>query len=150
MLEIERLKRKNGPSTKKGKIPSKLDAFIRGIEEEREYYRQQADALQRMLRGEPPRSSSPIRSRPSSRSGSPVRERPDKKVCSLLKSSRSSGYTWNVLISLHNLVSPIVVYCTFLHCHHFVSHICATLLSIYRPAYACAGAHTLFLIHVLE
>ncbi|XP_025088561.1 testis-specific gene 10 protein-like isoform X3 [Pomacea canaliculata] len=80
VLEIERLKRKNGPSTKKGKIPSKLDAFIRGIEEEREYYRQQADALQRMLRGEPPRSSSPIRSRPSSRSGSPVRERPDKKM----------------------------------------------------------------------
>lgn len=76
VLEIERLKRKNGPGmTKKGKTPSKLDAFIRSVEEERNYYRDQADALQKMLRGEiPTRSRSPVRSRPSSRSGSPVRD----------------------------------------------------------------------------
>ncbi|KAJ8298507.1 hypothetical protein KUTeg_025038 [Tegillarca granosa] len=76
VLEIERLKRKNGPGmTKKGKTPSKLDAFIRSIEEERNYYRDQADALQKMLRGEiPTRSRSPVRSRPTSRSGSPVRD----------------------------------------------------------------------------
>lgn len=85
VLEIERLKRKNGPITKKGKVPSKLDAFIRGIEEERDYYRQQADSLQRMLRGEPPRAASPIRSRPPSRSASPVRvEKSDKKVSATL------------------------------------------------------------------
>lgn len=79
VLEIERLKRKNGPSTKKGKIPSKLDAFIRGIEEERDYYKQQTDMLQRMLRGEPASTLS----KPSSRSASPVREKSsavDKKV----------------------------------------------------------------------
>ena len=79
VLEIERLKRKNGPSTKKGKIPSKLDAFIRGIEEERDYYKQQTDMLQRMLRGEPAGTFT----KPSSRSASPVREKGssvDKKV----------------------------------------------------------------------
>ncbi|XP_071126603.1 centrosomal protein of 135 kDa-like isoform X3 [Mytilus edulis] len=76
VLEIERLKKKNGPAlTKKGKTSSKLDAFIRSIEEERNYYRDQADALQKMLRGEiPTRSRSPVRSRSSSRAGSPVRE----------------------------------------------------------------------------
>ena len=76
MLEIERLKKKNGPATtKKGKTSSKLDAFIRSIEEERNYYRDQADALQKMLRGEiPTRSRSPVRSRSSSRTGSPTRE----------------------------------------------------------------------------
>lgn len=76
VLEIERLKKKNGPATtKKGKTSSKLDAFIRSIEEERNYYRDQADGLQKMLRGEiPTRSRSPVRSRSSSRTGSPTRE----------------------------------------------------------------------------
>ncbi|WAQ97982.1 CP135-like protein [Mya arenaria] len=78
VLEIERLKRKNVPSgtSKKGKIPSKLDAFVRSVEEERNYYRDQAEAFQKMLRGEIPsrlpRSRTP--SRPSSRSASPARE----------------------------------------------------------------------------
>lgn len=90
VLEIERLKRKNGPGTgkKSGKTPSKLDAFIRSLEEERNYYRDQADALQKMLRGEiPTRSRSPARSRSSSRSASPTRDvsssgaKSDKKVC---------------------------------------------------------------------
>lgn len=92
MLEIERLKRKNGPAgaAKKGKIPSKLDAFVRSVEEERNYYRDQAEAFQKMLRGEiPSRARSPARSRtpsrPTSRSGSPAREanvsaKADKKV----------------------------------------------------------------------
>lgn len=88
VLEIERLKRKNGPATtvngKKAKSATKLDAFIRSIEEERNYYKDQTEALQKMLRGEiPSRSRSPIRSRPSSRSSSPVRDiasKSDKKV----------------------------------------------------------------------
>ncbi|OWF52870.1 centrosomal protein of 135 kDa-like isoform X1 [Mizuhopecten yessoensis] len=77
VLEIEKLKRKNGPGVggKKTKTPSKLDAFIRSIEEERNYYRDQSDALQKMLRGEiPSRGRSPSHSRTSSRSASPVRE----------------------------------------------------------------------------
>ncbi|XP_076467897.1 centrosomal protein of 135 kDa-like [Babylonia areolata] len=72
VLEIERLKRKNGPVTKKGKLPSKLDAFIRSIEEDRDYYRQQTDALQRMMRGEP--TALPL-SKPASRPTSPVRDK---------------------------------------------------------------------------
>lgn len=88
VLEIERLKRKNGPATtvngKKPKSATKLDAFIRSIEEERNYYKDQTEALQKMLRGEiPSRSRSPVRSRPSSRSSSPVRDaanKSDKKV----------------------------------------------------------------------
>ncbi|KAK3100318.1 hypothetical protein FSP39_018085 [Pinctada imbricata] len=78
VLEIERLKRKNGPASgKKGKTSSKLDAFIRSVEEERNYYKDQTEALQKMLRGEiPTRSRSPIRSRPSSRAASPARETP--------------------------------------------------------------------------
>lgn len=80
VLEIERLKRKNGPGPKKGKIPSKLDAFIRGIEEERDYYKQQTDMLQRMLRGEPALVTK-VSSRAGSRSSSPVREKAlDKKA----------------------------------------------------------------------
>ncbi|XP_052721801.1 centrosomal protein of 135 kDa-like isoform X1 [Crassostrea angulata] len=83
VLEIERLKRKNGPATtvngKKPKSATKLDAFIRSIEEERNYYKDQTEALQKMLRGEiPTRSRSPIRSRPSSRSSSPVRDAANK------------------------------------------------------------------------
>lgn len=83
VLEIERLKRKNGPATtvngKKPKSATKLDAFIRSIEEERNYYKDQTEALQKMLRGEiPSRSRSPIRSRPSSRSSSPVRDAANK------------------------------------------------------------------------
>ena len=77
MLEIERLKRKNGPlaGAKKGKAPSKLDAFVRSIEEERNYYRDQAEAFQKLLRGEiPSRGQSPVRSRSSSRTASPVRD----------------------------------------------------------------------------
>lgn len=77
VLEIERLKRKNGPAgaSKKGKIPSKLDAFVRSVEEERNYYRDQAEAFQKMLRGEiPSRSRSRTPSRPSSRSASPARD----------------------------------------------------------------------------
>uniref|UniRef100_A0A8W8L7W0 Uncharacterized protein n=1 Tax=Magallana gigas TaxID=29159 RepID=A0A8W8L7W0_MAGGI len=62
VLEIERLKRKNGPATtvngKKPKSATKLDAFIRSIEEERNYYKDQTEALQKMLRGEiPPRAA---------------------------------------------------------------------------------------------
>lgn len=86
------MKRKNGPvgASKKGKIPSKLDAFVRTVEEERNYYRDQAEAFQKMLRGDiPSRSRSPPRSRtpsrPTSRSNSPAREltasvKADKKV----------------------------------------------------------------------
>lgn len=82
VLEIEKLKRKNGPSVggKKTKTPSKLDAFIRSLEEERNYYRDQSDALQKMLRGEiPSRGRSPSHSRASSRSASPVRESASSK-----------------------------------------------------------------------
>ena len=84
VLEIERLKRKNGPASgKKGKTSSKLDAFIRSVEEERNYYKDQTEALQKMLRGEiPTRSRSPVRSRSSSRAASPAPATPskDKKV----------------------------------------------------------------------
>ena len=85
MLEIERLKRKNGPGVKKNKIPSKLDAFIRGIEEERDYYKQQTDILQRMLRGEPGSLPKRSTSKPSSRCASPVREKADKKVWTIIQ-----------------------------------------------------------------
>ena len=95
VLEIERLKRKSGPAgaAKKGKIPSKLDAFVRSVEEERNYYRDQAEAFQKMLRGEiPSRSRSPPRSKPSSPSASPARDaspaKADKKVQSFLTRCR--------------------------------------------------------------
>ncbi|KAL8621049.1 hypothetical protein ACOMHN_040574 [Nucella lapillus] len=74
VLEIERLKRKNGPVAKKGKIPSKLDAFIRTLEEERDYYKQQTDRLQRLARREPSPAATHL-ARPSSRSASPSVEK---------------------------------------------------------------------------
>ncbi|BFZ24412.1 hypothetical protein BsWGS_27451 [Bradybaena similaris] len=77
VLEIERLKKKNGP-LKKTKMPSKLDMFIRGIEEDRDYYRAQAEDLQALLKGEMPKGVTKpnlrTRSASSSRTQSPTRK----------------------------------------------------------------------------
>ncbi|XP_064608998.1 centrosomal protein of 135 kDa-like [Liolophura sinensis] len=81
VLEIERLKHKNGPTTtkKRSKSLSKLDSFIRALEEERNFYREQSEALQVTLRrvNSQPKIKSPTPKPPSrsnSRSSSPVRE----------------------------------------------------------------------------
>ena len=68
VLEIERLKHKSGPAAKKSKLPSKLDMFIRGVEEERDYYRQQTDMLQRIVKGDmkPAVIKGKVSSRPTS------------------------------------------------------------------------------------
>ncbi|GFS26865.1 centrosomal protein of 135 kDa-like [Elysia marginata] len=83
VLEIERLKKKNGP-TKKTKIPSKLDIFIRSIEEDRDYYRAQADDLQALLKGDIPRGTTKTtlrtRSASSSRTQSPSRKEAPAKT----------------------------------------------------------------------
>ncbi|XP_031648563.1 testis-specific gene 10 protein isoform X1 [Oncorhynchus kisutch] len=57
-----------------GKRGSRLDSFLRSVEEERDYYRQEADSLRRMLRGRC--SCSPCRGHLQSRS--PTRQSPVK------------------------------------------------------------------------
>ncbi|XP_013412187.1 centrosomal protein of 135 kDa-like, partial [Lingula anatina] len=65
VLEIERLKKKNGLVKKRGKSPNRLDAFIRGLEEERDYYKGEVDTLQKMMQQQ--RSASPSRGRSPAR-----------------------------------------------------------------------------------
>ncbi|XP_013391946.1 centrosomal protein of 135 kDa [Lingula anatina] len=65
VLEIERLKKKNGLVKKRGKSPNRLDAFIRGLEEERDYYKGEVDTLQKMMQQQ--RSASPARGRSPAR-----------------------------------------------------------------------------------
>ncbi|XP_038835804.1 testis-specific gene 10 protein-like [Salvelinus namaycush] len=60
----------------RGKRGSHLDSFLRSVEEERDYYRQEADSLRRMLRGRC--SCSPCRGHLQSRS--PTRQSPVKGV----------------------------------------------------------------------
>ncbi|CAH1777332.1 unnamed protein product [Owenia fusiformis] len=67
VLEIERLKNKAAPKRKGGKSINRLDSFIKGLEEERDYWREEVDALQKLLRLHGP-GSSPMRSRSPSRS----------------------------------------------------------------------------------
>uniref|UniRef100_A0A2C9JE12 Centrosomal protein of 135 kDa n=1 Tax=Biomphalaria glabrata TaxID=6526 RepID=A0A2C9JE12_BIOGL len=78
VLEIERLKKKNGPVIKKTKIPSKLDMFIHSIEEDRDYYKTQSEFLEALLKGEAPISNQKVplraRSASSSRAQSPARK----------------------------------------------------------------------------
>ncbi|CAL1543301.1 unnamed protein product [Lymnaea stagnalis] len=78
VLEIERLKKKNGPTIKKSKIPTKLDMFIRSIEEDRDYYRAQAEYLEALVKGDVPKApvkgSLRARSASSSRAQSPTRK----------------------------------------------------------------------------
>ena len=78
VLEIDRLKHKNGVVKRRGKSPNRVDAFIRGLEEERNYWKAEVDTLQKMLRV---RSASPTRARSPTRSirGSPAGT-PNKKV----------------------------------------------------------------------
>lgn len=58
----------------RGKRGSRLDSFLRNVEEERDYYRQEADNLRRMLRDRC--SCSPCRRPLQSRS--PTRQSPVK------------------------------------------------------------------------
>ncbi|XP_059152466.1 centrosomal protein of 135 kDa-like isoform X1 [Physella acuta] len=76
VLEVERLKKKNGPTVKKNKIPTKLDMFIRSIEQDRDYYRAQAEDLEALLKGEMPKGHVSLRTRSasSSRAQSPARK----------------------------------------------------------------------------
>ena len=95
MLENERLKHRGG-TTKKSKIPTKVDTLIKTLEEDRNYYRDQASSLQKLIQSDPiPQSLSSTKNGPdskhrTSRSTSPVKELtslPDKlnkKVISFL------------------------------------------------------------------
>lgn len=69
VLENERMKR-CGSISKKGRVPSKLDALLRTTEDERDHYREQNEILEKLLRGDSGSCPSPIRSRSSSSSSS--------------------------------------------------------------------------------
>lgn len=106
VLENERLKHR-GVTSKKGKIPTKVDTLIKTLEEDRNYYRDQAASLQKLIQSDPmSRSMSLIKNGPemkprTSRSTSPVKELtslPDKlnkktishyeRICQLLEQER--------------------------------------------------------------
>ncbi|XP_061408482.1 centrosomal protein of 135 kDa-like isoform X3 [Lethenteron reissneri] len=74
VLEVERLKRRNGGGCGKERVsPSRLDSFVRTLEEERDHFRAEADRLAALLRAG---ASSPTRS--PTRHRSPSRTSPVK------------------------------------------------------------------------
>ena len=100
MLEIERLKRKGGGSPGKKSRLSQVEAYMRGIEQDRDYWRGEAELLSRVIRsnGGPPnsRSSSPKPgSNRGSRAPSPARRsatpKKDKVVVSACMSAATAG-----------------------------------------------------------
>ncbi|XP_074651450.1 uncharacterized protein LOC141906138 isoform X2 [Tubulanus polymorphus] len=102
VLEIERLKATKGVSAKKKTKAGHLEAFIKGLEGERDYWRAEVETLQKMLKlgaRSPSRSSrcpsrcqSPTRSssRPPSRNQSPTRS-PSKSLKNRTPSPKPSS-----------------------------------------------------------
>ncbi len=96
MLEIDRLKHRNGTihshshNKKAGKGDKHVEELLRGLEQERDYYKNEVNVLQQLLK---PRSRSPSpsgrvsrsqNSTPAKRIGSPSPARLDKKVLACL------------------------------------------------------------------
>ena len=50
VLEIHRLKHKNGVVKKKGKSADPVQGFIRSLEEERDYWKGEVDVLNKLLK----------------------------------------------------------------------------------------------------
>lgn len=46
VLEIDRLKHKNGMVKRKGKTPDQVAAFIKGLEQDRDYWKKEVETLQ--------------------------------------------------------------------------------------------------------
>nr|CAB3229903.1 centrosomal protein of 135 kDa [Phallusia mammillata] len=77
VLELEQYRTSPSRARKRDKSPSKLDSFVRTLEQERDYYRNECDTLQTMIRENKaksgrtssPRSRSPARSTPTKKSG---------------------------------------------------------------------------------
>ena len=92
VLEIDRLKHKNGFHKKRGKSPDRLTQFLRGVEEERDYWKGEVEVLQKLLRS---RSISPTRAKsPQRASRSPARsptraKSPSRSLTSTPSKSRS-------------------------------------------------------------
>lgn len=53
VLEIDRMKRKRGgvqASAKRGRSPNRFDQFIKNVEQERDYWKNEVDTLQQVLK----------------------------------------------------------------------------------------------------
>lgn len=53
MIEIDRMKRKRGSvqaAAKRGRSPNRFDQFIKNVEQERDYWKNEVDTLQQVLR----------------------------------------------------------------------------------------------------
>ncbi|XP_036364185.1 testis-specific gene 10 protein-like isoform X2 [Octopus sinensis] len=100
ILENEQLKHR-GTITKKGKVPARVESLIKTLEEDRNYYRDQATSLQKTIQSDPSGSSNRKTRLPRSRSASPNKEMislPDKldkktishyeRICQLLEQER--------------------------------------------------------------
>lgn len=115
VLEIDRLKCKNGVTRGKrgSKTPTHTEMFIKGLEEERDYWKGEVSVLQKLMKNKTrPRSPSPtLRSR--SRSLSPARSKPLTPTPTRKSKSRSSspvatptkvGFGSNLFFHVWNLV----------------------------------------------
>ncbi|XP_066287957.1 centrosomal protein of 135 kDa-like isoform X2 [Branchiostoma lanceolatum] len=80
VLELERL-RDMSVRHKRDKSPSRLDNFIKSLEEERDYYKQEVDVLQNMLKkrsGSPAKTPTSTPTKGSSIKGTPTKGTPTK------------------------------------------------------------------------
>ncbi|XP_035680916.1 centrosomal protein of 135 kDa-like isoform X2 [Branchiostoma floridae] len=80
VLELERL-RDMSVRHKRDKSPSRLDNFIKSLEEERDYYKQEVDVLQNMIKkrsGSPAKTPTSTPTKGSSIKGTPTKGTPTK------------------------------------------------------------------------
>ena len=82
VLEIDRLKHRNGLVKKRSKSPNRIEAFMKGLEEERDYWKGEVEVLQKLMRSR--------KSTPRSRSASPSRSRSQTSTPSKSRSRNAS------------------------------------------------------------
>ena len=79
VLELERLRTKNGKN-KRDKSPSKLDSYVKTLEEERDYFKGEVEVLNKIMKNKALASTSTPSSPSRSRTSSPSRSSTKTKV----------------------------------------------------------------------
>ena len=79
VLELERLRTKNGKN-KRDRSPSKLDSYVKTLEEERDYFKGEVEVLNKIMKNKALANTSTPSSPSRSRTSSPSRSSSKTKV----------------------------------------------------------------------